>query len=113
MTNYAELVKRLRFLAEQHSNGNGWVDPFPVGETLAAATADAIEMLQSWQYQMMAIQSTWDVQSIGRLLKLPLGINILPAIQPAIESLIKENEMLKKRLAEAGWREEYRRNMNI
>lgn len=96
MTDYADLVSELRL--------------FEMVATSAAA--DAIEDLQSWKNQMIELQSTWEVQAVGKLLKLPLGANILPAIQPAIEALIKENEMLKDRLAEAGWREEYRRNMN-
>jgi len=40
-----------------------------------------------WKDQMIAVESLWDVQSIGRKLGLPFGASIREATEPAIDEL--------------------------
>lgn len=61
--------------------------------------SDALEAMAGWKMQALALEATWDVQAIGRIIKVPLGANILPAIQPAIEAMAGEVENLKHDIA--------------
>jgi hypothetical protein len=72
------------------------------------ALLGAIEKLEAerdalayWKESAMQLQSTWDVQAIGKALDLKLGTDILPEILPGIERLNKERDGLKVDLEEA------------
>lgn len=89
-----ELVKRLRKAYAEITFPGGVLVPHEWKDA-----ADAIETLLAWKKQMTELQATWDVQTIGKLLNLPLGSNILPAIQPAIERLIRERDEARAELS--------------
>lgn len=53
---------------------------------------EELASLRRWKAEALAVEATWDIQAIARLLNLPLGVNIRAAIQPAIEKLIAERD---------------------
>ena len=59
--------------------------------------ADEIERLTAWKAEALAVEATWDIQAIGKMLNLPLGASIRAEIGPAIERLTAaleaENDM--------------------
>lgn len=44
--------------------------------------------LQDWKDSVMSIESSWDCQAVGKLLNVPLGHAIHPAIEPGIRKLL-------------------------
>jgi len=46
-----------------------------------------VERLSQWKTQMLIVESSWDVQAIGKLLNLKWGDNIRKNIEPEIQKL--------------------------
>lgn len=57
--------------------------------------------LEAWKREAIAVESTWDVQAVGKLIGTPLGGDIRAGVQPYIERL---RELLGN-LAQCGYSE--------
>lgn len=53
-----------------------------------------LEELRSWKKQALQVESQWDAQKVGDLLGIGLGQSIRANIEPKIEQLILDREML-------------------
>ena len=53
-----------------------------------------LEELREWKRQCLQVESEWDAQAIGKILNIGLGDSIRKNIQPKVEQLILEREML-------------------
>lgn len=51
--------------------------------------------LDRWKREAIEVESTWDCQAVGNLLRVPLGDPINPAIQPATETMKARIEELE------------------
>jgi hypothetical protein len=49
---------------------------------------EELKSLRRWKSEQLAVETSWDEQKVGKLLNLPIGSAIRPAIQPAIEGMI-------------------------
>lgn len=93
-----ELVKRLHEEADRQHDLAHDCDCAPEATANWAAmldicsAADTLEALAEWKRQVLASEATWDIQAVGRIIKVPLGGNIFSAIQPALEALAGEVE---------------------
>jgi hypothetical protein len=99
---YSDLLKRL---AEWDAHGReqarlcgfkDYVYGRTVREVAAAITALQAEAdaARAWKESALAVEASWDVQAIARLIGAPLGPDIRAAIQPAIERLKAERDDL-------------------
>ena len=88
----------------------GWLgssgDSLTLRERMAAAIAEAIaitnkdweagnatlrherDALAAWRRSVLAVESSWDCQAVGKLLNLPLGSDIRANIEPGIRALL-------------------------
>ena len=55
--------------------------------------------LEAWKREAIAVESTWDVQAVGKLIGTPLGGDIRAGVQPYIEGLQSENERMMEVLS--------------
>jgi threonyl-tRNA synthetase len=65
-------------------------------EEYNAAVAKAVKELARWQPEQLAVEATWDVQAVGKLIGCGFGEDIRAQIYPAIEQLQAENAKLKE-----------------
>lgn len=54
-----------------------------------------LRTLADWKAEQLAVESEWDAQAVGRLLRVPLGQSVRAAIQPGIEALQRRVAELK------------------
>ncbi len=57
--------------------------------------------LAQWKESAMKVSSEMDIQAVGKLLKLGLGQNIYPQIEPKIRELIAQRDRMAAMLQEA------------
>lgn len=69
---------------------------------LVAEKDAEIERLRQWKEEMLAVEGSWDVQAVGKALRVPLGASIRQQILPSILAKDAQIERLKQRLADAG-----------
>lgn len=60
----------------------------------------ALRELEDWKASQLKVESEWNSQEVGRLLKVPLGHSIRAAIQPAIEKLQRRVAELEGQVGE-------------
>lgn len=77
-------------------------NPKQIGETIKIA-ADLIEELAHWKAEAMQVMGEMDVQAVGRLLELPLGTSVYPAVEPGIRALKEKLDNLPEKLSNALW----------
>jgi hypothetical protein len=65
---------------------------------LVDALAEQCDELQQWKDSAMQVESSWDAQSVGKLLGFALGSAIRPQIEPAIREIIKQRDALAEAL---------------
>lgn len=65
-----------------------------------AALLKELDELREWKQQALAVEASWDKQAVGRLLRIKLGEDICPAIEPAILSLLKRLWKAESKLEE-------------
>lgn len=70
-------------------NISGMVMMFPLSKNM-----NELEQLKDWKEQQLQVESQWNPQKIGKLLNIRLGESITKNIQPKIERLLLEKEML-------------------
>lgn len=78
------------------------------GEGIVCAESKVKE-LERWKKEYLELESTWDVQQVGKLIGVGIGRSIHPEIQPAIEMLqgllktrTEERDALQARVEELG-----------
>jgi hypothetical protein len=76
----------------------GEVDGLIAMENELAEVTKQRDELQEWKDSAMQVESSWDAQSVGKLLGFAIGSAIHPQIEPAIREIIKQRDAL----AEAG-----------
>ena len=54
--------------------------------------------LQEWKDSAMQVESSWEAQSVGKLLGFAIGSAIHPQIEPAIREIIKQRDALAEAL---------------
>lgn len=59
-----------------------------------------VESLRKWKTEMINLESGWDIQAVGKLLGISLGMSIRANIQSKIEELLSENARLEIMAAE-------------
>lgn len=59
---------------------------------------DELAELRNWKQQALAVEATWDVQEVGKLLSLRLGSPIQANIEPKIRELVKQRDELAEAL---------------
>jgi hypothetical protein len=59
-----------------------------------------IAALRRWKAEQLAVEAEWNEQEVGKLLNLPLGTAVRPAIQPAIEAMREKMNSLEFRLSQ-------------
>lgn len=66
--------------------------------TLGKDLLERLERAEEWKRSQLEVENSWDCQSVGRLLNMPLGVNIRPLIEPAISKLIAEKSAAEQRV---------------
>ena len=57
------------------------------------------EIIEAWKREQLAVEATWDIQAVGKLIGVGLGENIRPQIYPAIEKLTAELAAAREEIA--------------
>jgi hypothetical protein len=81
----------------------GWCDTCRKLRIENATLAAENEELRRWKTEQLEVESSWNVQSVGKLINCPPGVNIRPRIEDFIRHCIAENSALKSKLTE--WEE--------
>lgn len=65
-----------------------------------AETLAKLEEANAWKQSALAVEASWDCQSVARWLQLPLGSDIRKSIEPAVVALINKLTAAEQQVAE-------------
>lgn len=89
-----------RELNETREMLNDWCDTYGGSPELTDLKRENAR-LEAWKREAIAVERSWNVQEVGRLLGLTLGQDIRAHIEPKIRALQAENARLREALEDA------------